>query len=61
MVYAWLTMMYWGFILFMTPRLLGTRNALEGELGLLERLGLQRRHDLRLFNLLVLANSTGRE
>lgn len=24
-IYAWLTMMYWGFILFMSPRLLGTR------------------------------------
>ena len=32
-VYAWLTMMYWGAITYMTPRLLGTRSLWNERLG----------------------------
>jgi len=32
-VYAWLTMMYWGAITYMTPRLLGTRSLWSEKLG----------------------------
>ena len=47
-IFAWLSMMYWAFILFMSPRLLGTPQHVERAAELLERLGLERGHGSRL-------------
>jgi cytochrome c oxidase cbb3-type subunit I len=60
-VYAWLTMMYWGFILFMTPRLLGTRDLWHERWSYWSGWVYNVVLVFALINLLVFTHTTGRE